>query len=116
MSQKESNDIDELIKRTEEIIKYLESLTPTDRLDTVDAIGRCLFNTQSGTQGWVWWFQRYFIMKKFDDKELKEMFELWRQMAITLLKASIKFSRILESRKEKDEEVVPQSKGLPYVL
>lgn len=96
----EESPINDYIKRTEEVIKNLKEKKLGDRLDLVSLIEEAITAVNASTLGWSGWLKHPSIMKIFSEAELSEIAERLRTMSIDFLEFDIKWTKILQERKE----------------
>jgi len=90
--------IEEWIKRTEEIKKFIEKLKPKDRLEIVSAINDCNAAINASTLGWQSWVQAPKVMNSFDEKELLEIFEYFRKKSLDFLEQDMRWTKELQKK------------------
>lgn len=98
----EQSPIDEYIEKTEIIIKHLKEKKSGDRLELISLIEEAITAVNASTLGWSAWLQHPSIMKLFDEKELGEVTEDIKRMAIEFLEFDIKWTNVLKERKDKE--------------
>lgn len=123
MSEEEESPINDYIKKTEEIIKNLKEKKLGDRLDLVSLIEEEITAVNASTLGWGGWLKHPSIMKIFSEAELSEIAEKLRTMSSDFLEFDIKWTKLLQERKEattkqkiKDAEKKQDSKGIKHYV
>jgi hypothetical protein len=100
----EESPVNDYIKKTEEVIKKLKEKKPGDRLDLVSLIEEAITAVNASTLGWSSWLKHPSIMKVFNETEINSITEDLRRMASEFLEFDIKWTKILQERKEAERK------------
>jgi hypothetical protein len=122
MSEEESP-IDDYINKTEDIIKKLREKKAGDRLELVSLIEEAVIAVNASTLGWSSWIKHPSVMKLFTEAELNDIAESQRKMSSEFLEFDIKWTKILQERKEekigekaKESEKKQDSKAVKHYV
>ena len=97
--------MEDSIREVENIIKRLEKLNPSDRLEAISNINECLDAMQGMINGFSFWIKTPEFMSLFNRKETSELFNSVRKIAIELLRIGVKYARLVASSKELDRNL-----------
>ena len=97
--------LEDSIKEIEDIIKRLEKLKPSDRLEAISNINECLEAMQGMINGFAFWIKTPEFMSLFNPKETFDLFTSIRKVTIEALKIGVKYARLVASSKELDRNL-----------
>jgi len=92
-----SGELEDSIKEVENIIRRLERLKPSDRLEAISNISECLEAAQGMINGFHFWIKTPEFMRLFNEKETFELFNSIRKVSINILKIGVKYARLIAS-------------------
>jgi len=107
MSSKEN--LEEWIIHLKIELDKMDNLEPEDRLGLVTAIERCMRILNTSSSGWLNWSNQPSLMNLYNEDNLREMYDLFRDLASAMLELNIKYgSDILKKtarEKKGDSEI-----------
>ena len=93
------------IKEVENIIKRLEKLKPSDRLEAISNINECLESIQGMINCFIFWIKTPEFMSLFNEKETFELFNSIRKVTIKTLKIGVKYAQLVALNRELDRNL-----------
>jgi len=75
-------------------------MSPQDSLDYVAAMVECNNSIIATSYGWTYWLKDPSLMNKFNDEELKKIFECFRQTSLALLEISLEKAKKITTRED----------------
>jgi len=100
------------IKETKKNLKEIKEMKPEDRLETLAHIQLCNESIYASVIGWDSFIKRPKVMYHFNDKELEELFNQFKEIAIKFLGADLKATKKVKALMPKEER---RESGLTYI-
>jgi len=97
--------LEDSIKEVENIIRRLEKLKPSDRLEAISNINECLEAMQGMINGFAFWIKTPEFMSLFNEKETIDLFTSIRKATIETLKIGTTHARLVDSSREPDRNL-----------
>ena len=85
-------------------ILKLKKADPKDRLDIASSIEECLKYVNDSCLGWYSWISKPHVLKVFEEEELRQFYELMRQLAIQYLELDVRATEQMLAKSEKKKE------------
>ncbi len=89
-------------------IDKVKDLKPKDRLDMVEAIALMNQYISSSCQGWAQWIYNPMVINKFNEKELKDLFDRFKKITNDFLDFDIEATEKLKLPLKKQKEHPPR--------
>lgn len=77
------------IKNRRKTVDKIKKVSPKDRLGYVDGCIQCIAAIGQSNQGWLQWLSNPTLMNQFNEKDLEEFFEKFRDFSLNYIEFDI---------------------------